>query len=208
MEKTMKGSDLVIHLTVPGTNQVIECMSRVKAKRIIFPSTYTILSDVLTPYARYKLNDENMILSSGLEYVIFRISHIYGYGVGTGDMGGVLVDFIQQALTKNTIVVSRDGYRDYIHIADVVECIHSALTNRVRGIFNLGSGQSITLCELAELIANRVKFTLGRIVGVIPPTGRCYNKPILSIEKIRKKIGFEPKVTLTEGIDELINRLR
>ncbi|MCJ7654108.1 MAG: NAD-dependent epimerase/dehydratase family protein, partial [Dehalococcoidia bacterium] len=121
-----------------GTNRVLESAKENGVKRFIFASTYTVygrLKDAeqemvtedssLNPinfYATTKLLGEDEILNAGISYVILRLSHVYGYGVGIGDFGGVLLQFIESALAKGKIVLTHgeDDIRDYIHVQDVV----------------------------------------------------------------------------------------
>ena len=214
-----------------GTNRVLEGAKENGIKRFIFTSTYTVygrLKDAeretlaedssLNPinfYATTKLISENEVLNAGIDYIILRLSHVYGYGVGIGDFGGVLLQFIESALAKSEIALTHgeDDIRDYIHVQDVVHCLEAILTSSSikNEIFNLGSGQSVTLWELAALISQRIWNLLGRRVEIISSKKEenyRLNKPSLNIGKIKERLDFEPKVSLTEGIDDLIERLK
>jgi nucleoside-diphosphate-sugar epimerase len=214
-----------------GTNRVLEGAKENGIKRFIFASSYTVygrLKDAergtltedgsLNPpnfYATTKLINEKEVLNADIDYVILRLSHVYGYGVGIGDFGGVLLKFIESALAENKIVLTHgeDDIRDYIHVHDVVHCLKAIVTSSSikKEIFNVGSGLSITLKELAELISQRILSLLGRKVEIISSrkeSNNRLNKPGLNIEKIKKIFHFEPDISLTEGINELIQKIK
>jgi nucleoside-diphosphate-sugar epimerase len=214
-----------------GTNRVLEGAKENGVKRFIFASSYTVygrLKDAeqetlaedgsLNPtnfYATTKLISEKEVLNAGIDYVTLRLSHVYGYGVGIGDFGGVLLHFIESALAKGEIVLTHgeDDIRDYIHVRDVVHCLKTIVTSSSikNEIFNLGSGQSITLGELAELISQLISNLLGRRAEIISSKKeRNYglNKPRLNIGRIRERLHFEPRISLTEGITDLIRNLK
>jgi len=213
-----------------GTNRVLEGAKENGTKRVIFASSYTVygrLKDAeretlaedgsLNPtnfYATTKLISEKEVLNAGIDYVILRLSHVYGYGVGIGDFGGVLLQFIESALAKGEIVLTHgeDDIRDYIHVRDVVHCLKAIVTSSStkNEIFNLGSGQSITLWELAELISLCIWNLLDRRVEIISSRkerNHRLNKPRLNIGRIRERLHFEPRISLTEGITDLIRKL-
>jgi UDP-glucose 4-epimerase len=213
-----------------GTNRVLEGAKENGIKRFIFASSYSVYGrlkdaerDALTEdgslnppnfYATTKLISEKEVLNADIDYVILRLSHVYGYGVGIGDFGGVLLKFIESALAESKIFLTHgeDDIRDYIHVHDVVHCLKAIVTSSLikKETFNLGSGLSITLGELAELISQRIWSLLGRKVEIIPSRKEIndrLNKPGLNIEKIRERLHFEPNISLTEGIDELIQKM-
>jgi UDP-glucose 4-epimerase len=213
-----------------GTNRVLEGAKENGIKRFIFASSYSVYGrlkdaerDALTEdgslnppnfYATTKLINEKEVLNADIDYVILRLSHVYGYGVGIGDFGGVLLKFIESALAESKIFLTHgeDDIRDYIHVHDVVHCLKAIVTSSLikKETFNLGSGLSITLGELAELISQRIWSLLGRKVEIIPSRKEIndrLNKPGLNIEKIRERLHFEPNISLTEGIDELIQKM-
>jgi len=131
----------------------------------------------------------------------------------SGAYGMVVPRFIQQALSGKPITVYGDGYqtRCFANIRDVSQALIK-LTNFSKAygqIFNLGSDEEITIKELAQ----KVKIITGSKskISFIPYT-KAYGpgfeemmqrKPDLS--KIRKAIGYEPKITLEESLKEIAN---
>ncbi|MCJ7656093.1 MAG: hypothetical protein MUO97_12500, partial [Dehalococcoidia bacterium] len=64
--------------------------------------------------------------------------------------------------------------------------------------------------ELADVISQRIWNLLGRRVEIISSKKEenyRLNKPSLNIGKIKERLDFEPKVSLDEGIDDLVERL-
>lgn len=106
------------------------------------------------PYAASKISAENFITNYGehfgLNYLIFRLSNVYGHG----DRERVIPIFLEKALKgEDLILFGNNKVIDFIYIDDVVDAFLKSIDNNVdKEIVNLGSGVSTTLKELAELV--------------------------------------------------------
>jgi UDP-glucose 4-epimerase len=89
-------------------------------------------------------------------------------------------------------------------VSDVVEAIMLSLRNEgARGVFNIGSGESVTINYLANLILRLMdKDYLNPIYA--PPRPGDIRHSIADISRARKELGFKPRVKLEVGIKELI----
>lgn len=219
----------LLQVNLLGTQTVLEAAARGGAVRVILPSTYHVYGRLLnlpagpvgeeTPlnpasiYAASKAVAESMARSAGVEEVILRLPHLYGVGVGQGDLGGVLLRFVDQAVQDSVITLDAGAadLRDYLHISDAVACLRTLAlaAGPVRGTFNVGSGQSVTLKEMAQWIAEGVGRAKGRPVEVRVPPDTIFpaGRAVLDLRKIRRECGFAPVRALQQGIDELLGRL-
>jgi hypothetical protein len=92
---------------------------------------------------------EKKIIDSRKQYVIFRVSEVYGLS-----MPGSLIEqllFVNSGEFENSI-------RDFIYDGDVISAIEIALRKEVSGVFDIASGQSIELRKLVELIKKTRQF--------------------------------------------------
>jgi dTDP-L-rhamnose 4-epimerase len=120
---------------------------------------------------------------------------------------GVLVAFLTRLAADQRITLYEDGVpkRDFVHVSDVVQANLAALrheSNRLFTVFNVGSGRPVTLKDVAELIC----LVLGRS-SEVDVTARHRLGDILNgyadLSRSRTELGYEPRVTLEEGIRDL-----
>jgi nucleoside-diphosphate-sugar epimerase len=119
-------------------------------------------------------------------------------------------NFTLRAVTDGFVIVFEGHFkRNYIHLIDVVQAFNLALENEKYfggQIFNVGLSEAniskIQLCEkIREILPD---FTFLEAALGKDPDQRNY---VVSNAKI-EALGFKPKVTLEEGIKELVNGLR
>jgi UDP-glucose 4-epimerase len=112
-------------------------------------------------------------------------------------------------MQRQPIVIFGDGEqtRDFVNVADVVEANYrAALAPHVAGAFNIGSGTRIGINHLAALVF--------RASGVEPNIRHADPRPgdvrdsLADIAAARAAFGYEPRVTLEEGLVEYVNWAR
>ncbi|MFH5801509.1 NAD-dependent epimerase/dehydratase family protein [Haladaptatus sp. CMAA 1911] len=162
-------------------------------------SPYGLQKSALDQYAR--LYEELY----GLETVALRYFNIYGPRQSSGDYSGVISIFKRQATNGEPITVNGDGEqtRDFVHIDDVVQAnILAATTDHVGEAYNIGTGVSITIRELAETIRD-ISASSSEIVHTDPRPGDIA-KSKADITKATEKLGYEPTVPINEGISSFL----
>src|SRR5262249_54313511 len=142
------------------------------------------------------------VRSFGLDGRIARIFNTYGPRSDPQD-GRVVVNLITQALRHEPLTIYLDGTqtRSLCYVSDMVEgLIRTMESDATRGeVVNLGNPEEHTILEFAQII--------GDLVGV--STTRVFTEPAVGddprmrrpeIAKARELLGWEPKVSLTEGL--------
>jgi UDP-glucuronate decarboxylase len=140
---------------------------------------------------------------------VARIFNTYGPRMHPND-GRVVSNFIVQALTGGDITVYGDGgqTRSFCYCDDLVEGLLRLMATGedVTGPINLGNPAEIAIRDLAETIVD-LTGSRSRIVSkplpVDDPRQRCPD-----IAKARSLLGWEPKVSLTDGLRETIGYFR
>jgi CDP-paratose 2-epimerase len=150
----------------------------------------------------------------GLSTVVFRHSSMYGgRQFATADQGWIGW-FCQQAVRQargdaTPFTISGDGkqVRDVLHADDMIRLYFAAVEHRaeVAGhAFNIGGGvaNSLSLLELFTLLES----LLGRTLAFTrqPPRSSDQIVFIADIAKARRLLGWEPKVSATEGVARMI----
>ncbi len=140
-----------------------------------------------------------------LDTRIVRIFNTYGDKMQKDD-GRLISNFINQALSNKPLVVYGDGKqtRSFCYIDDMIEGIMKLmLLNDLGGQFiNLGNPDERTVMETANLI-KKLTYSNSKVVfEELPEDDPSRRKP--DIKRAKKLLGFEPKVSLEEGLKKTI----
>jgi UDP-glucuronate decarboxylase len=139
---------------------------------------------------------------------IVRIFNTYGPRMAVDD-GRVISNFIVQAIREKDITVFGSGLqtRSFCYISDLIDGMVCMQENTdMVGPVNLGNPAEITIVELANRIVAATKTRSKVVHKSLPqddPTQRC---PDISIA--RRILGWEPKVTLDDGLEKTIEYFR
>jgi UDP-glucose 4-epimerase len=139
----------------------------------------------------------------GLETVPLRYFNVYGPRQNP-EYSAVVNVFFRQAADGGPLTVEGDGKqtRDFVHVSDVVQAnLLAATTDRVGEPFNVGTGSSVTVNELAETVLE-VTDSDAEITHVDPRPGDIRHSEA-DVSKIREALGYEPTVSLADGLREL-----
>ena len=135
----------------------------------------------------------------GIDTRIVRIFNTYGPRMRLDD-GRALPSFICQALRGEEVTVFGDGSqtRSFCYVSDLVEGIYRLAMSDESLPVNIGNPDEITILEFAEKILE-ITGNRGRIVfKSLPEDDPKVRQP--DISKARNALGWEPKVSLDEGL--------
>ena len=141
----------------------------------------------------------------GLENIsIVRPANIYGKGDNFGEGSMVIPSIVKRVCDgEDPLVCWGDGspVRDFIHASDVADGILLSYDNKITEPINLGSGEGNSIRQLVEAIL----FTYGKDVSVLWDSTKPNGDPIRLMDTTRAtSYGFSPKITLHEGIKEIM----
>lgn len=126
---------------------------------------------------------------------VFRLSNAFGYPLTEiSQWHLVALDFCKQAVEKNEIAINSNAEiaRDFISISSVCKAVdHFIQKEAEQGIYNLSSGDNLTLLSLASDIKKIIKNKFDQNIGIIERQERkpVQNSRILS-DKIKKAGAF------------------
>tara|TARA_B100001248_G_C27329724_1_gene430802 strand:+ start:197 stop:1135 length:939 start_codon:yes stop_codon:yes gene_type:complete len=156
-------------------------------------------------YGRTKCDGEDLVRKKIKNYVCFRLATVFGHSYRM--RSDLLVNnFVYTAIKKNKLTLFEPHFRrNFIHVRDVVNAILYTMNNfkKLRNdVYNLGlSSANISKLMLAKKIQKKFKKLKIKIVtNRKDPDKRDY---FVSNKKIEKK-GFKAKISLEDGISELI----
>jgi dTDP-glucose 4,6-dehydratase len=135
----------------------------------------------------------------GLETRIVRIFNTYGPRMRLND-GRVLPNFFYQAITGKDITVYGDGSqtRSFCYVSDLVEGIYRLLFSDYHLPVNCGNPVEITISQFAEEIIELTGTKQKVVYKPLPVDDPKQRQP--NIDKARKLLGWEPKVSRSEGL--------
>lgn len=160
-------------------------------------------------YGIDKLTVEKLLLhyskSLGRPVAILRFTSLFGPGrYSPLSRNRAIPHFIRRVQAGQAPVVYGEGKekRDYLFIRDAATAVVLVLKAQRAGIFNVGSGQGVSIKELAELIVR----LSGKKVAIDFRPGVAEREVdyALDIGKIRAELGFSPRWGLAEGLAEEI----
>lgn len=200
-----------------GTFNVLEASLHTGVKKIVYASSAAVYGEPeytpidedhplqpISPYGVSKLAGEKagVIFKDmyGLNFSAVRIFNTYG----PRQPRYVMYDFIKK-LKKTPqlleVLGTGDQVRDYCYVSDMVEAF-MVVAEKGDSIYNVAGGTSTSIKELAELMVAELSPR-----AHIYYTGKSWKGDITTltadITKL-KKLGFEPKVLLREGVQKLI----
>lgn len=139
-----------------------------------------------------------------VETVALRYFNVYGPRQRGGQYSGVIDVFLDQAHREADITVHGDGKqtRDFVHVSDVVAANCLAATQGVSGeAYNVGTGNSITIRDLAQLVAD--SFETSSTVTHVDSRDGDIKQSCPSIQKAQRQLGFEPCRSLDNELENL-----
>jgi UDP-glucose 4-epimerase len=199
---------------VDGTFAVLEGARRDGVKRFVYvassscygiPASYptpeTAPPDPRYPYALTKLLGEELVLHWAKVYRLpalsLRFFNVYGPRARTsGTYGAVFGVFLAQLLAGKPLTIVGDGEqtRDFTFVSDVVDALVVAAESDKSGeVYNVGSGSPVSVNELVRQLGS-------------PPTESIPKRPgepdctFADITKIRRDLGWMPKVAFADGV--------
>ena len=141
--------------------------------------------------------------SHGVSVGIARIFNTYGPRMRLDD-GRAFAAFASQALAGRPVTVHGDGTqtRSLCYVDDLVEGITRLAHADVPGPINLGNPEEVSILELAQLVIKAAGSSSEVVFAPRPTDDPEVRRP--DITAARKVLGWEPKVSLAEGIERTL----
>jgi UDP-glucose 4-epimerase len=203
-----------------GTASIMEAARLGGAAKVVYAasaSCYGIAEDYPTPetseiqpqypYAVTKYLGEQIVLNwgdiYGVDVISLRLSNVYGPRARASDAyGAVFGVFLAQRNANEPLTIVGDGTqtRDFTYVSDVVDAFIKSAESDVSGeIFNIGSGGTYPISELAKLIG-------GEVIHVPKRPGEPH-QTFADISKIKKAIGWAPTVSFEKGVAKVLENI-
>jgi UDP-glucose 4-epimerase len=198
-----------------------------KVKKIIFISTGGALygePDVvpadedhpvrpLSPYGTSKFSFEQYLgtfkRTFGLEFTVLRYANIYGPRQDFfAEEGRVVAIFASRMLTGKPVTIDGDGEqsRDMLHVGDAATANLAALERGDGEIFHISTGIPVSVNDLFRKLALLTDYKLAPNTG--PKRKGDVYRIALDNSRARRGLGWEPRVSLEEGLSLTVDYFR
>jgi UDP-glucose 4-epimerase len=193
-----------------ATKRLLIWAADINARRIVMASTAAVYGDPaiipthegvpvnpMSPYAEYKWRAENHLAhchGKGLTTACLRFFNVFGEGQPTsGSYAPAVARFMTQYNAFEPITVTGDGSqtRDYIYVKDVVAALIMAMSRDNFFILNIGSGEELSILEVAESFGGEIQFVPKRN----EPYQSCADIKMATIE-----LGWTPSTSIISWI--------
>jgi dTDP-glucose 4,6-dehydratase len=138
---------------------------------------------------------------------IVRIFNTYGPRMRIRD-GRAVPAFISQALVNEDVTVFGDGTqtRSFCYISDLVDGIIRLMLSKETGPINIGNPQEMTIEQIARVIIEMTGSKSKIIYKPLPTDDPKVRQPDITLA--RTLLGWEPKVSLEQGLGRTIDYFR
>lgn len=216
---SLKDPVLYESVNVGGTLVLLEACRRAGVKRFVFASSSSVYGDgkapfreeeddlrPVSPYGVSKLLAEHYVRVyaelHGLQATCLRFFTVYGPRQRP-DLA--IRSFTAAILEGREIPMFGDGSteRDYTHITDILQGALAAIDRpEPFAVYNLGESRPVPLRRLIELLGEYA----GKkpLIRAMPEQPGDVKRTFASIEKARKNLGYDPKVTIEEGLRDFV----
>jgi UDP-glucose 4-epimerase len=208
-------------INIQGTHNVLKAALEGGVKKLIFSSSASVYGNPvylpmgedhplnpITPYCVSKIADEyllKMFSNRGLKYIALRNFNVYGLRQSVDAYyTSVILSFVKRIMNREPPMILGDGKQsmDFVNVSDVVNANLLAMESDVENeVFNVGSGESTSVKELAEMIIEIFGEDMKPIYH--GETKVIVQRRQADISKIGKFLGFKPETKLKNGLDEI-----
>jgi UDP-glucose 4-epimerase len=212
--------DAYFNANVVGTFNIVQACKMSGVKKIIYAassSCYGIPDSFPTsefaeirpqyPYALTKRVGEEIVLHwsqvYGIPAISCRFFNVYGTRSRTsGTYGAVFGVFLAQKLANKEMTIVGDGTqtRDFTYVTDVANALLAAAkSNTSNQIYNIGSGKTVSINKLVELIGGKSIYIPKR-----PGEPDC---TFADISKIKSELKWTPEISIEEGVNLVLENI-
>ena len=164
------------------------------------------------PYSHSKILSEHAARfyadRFGVRVTIVRPFNVYGPGQ---DPRFLIPSLLRQATddssTTFTVADSRPR-RDYIHVRDLVDLIVALYRGVVSGTFNAGSGALVAIPELVATLNALLDGPARPLESLDQSRPQEIVDPVADTTRAQTAVGWRPKISLREGLAEMLSALR
>ncbi|MFV0390961.1 MAG: NAD-dependent epimerase/dehydratase family protein [Paludibacteraceae bacterium] len=205
VEQSFEDIDIVWQYNKQGTFRVLE-FARKAGSKIVYAGSSTKFGDgglgrTQSPYAWTKSSNTELVKNYGawfnMPYAITYFYNVYGNREIESGKYATLIALFKHKMKNNealTIVLPGTQKRNFTHIDDIVSGLILVGENGYGDEFGIGSPDSYTIVEIAEMFGGKIEFLPER-------KGNRMRADVMTLKT--EELGWKPTRTIKDYIDEL-----
>ena len=204
----VKGTENIFKLANKYNVKVVYASSSsVYGHKDIMPIKENSIREPINPYGQTKLDDEQLYekySKMGTSIIGLRYFNIFGEGQ-TLEYAGVITKFLDRIRERKSPIIFGDGsqIRDFVFVQDIVMANLLAMTSNVtNSLLNIGTGNALTILELANMVIDISKLELKPIFK--KPLEGDIKKSHADVSLAIQTLNWKPKKDLREWLMEVI----
>lgn len=205
-----------------GTAVVLEAARKAGVHRFVHSSSAAVFGELVTmpiaedhpqnpdsPYGVSKLAAEKYVLCFGRLYgmgvVCLRYFNVYGTNQRYDAYGNVIPIFAEQLAAGCPLTIYGDGEqtRDFVNVRDVALANYLAAVREASGVYNIGSGTSITINDLVRLVTSASSAGSRPVVHMPPRAGEVRHCRA-DVTKAVAELGYQAATSLEQGVGDYL----
>jgi UDP-glucose 4-epimerase len=216
-------------LNILGTINILDhCLANQSVKKIVYassggamygdpadlPCTEETVAAPISPYGLSKNTAERYVWlyttfprhGAKLQATVLRYSNVYGPRQDPQGEAGVCAIFSNKMLNREVPTIFGDGsqIRDYIYVGDIASANLAVLDKGEGQAYNISTGEGTTTLQVFEEIKKATRF-VGEPMKAAERPGEI-QAVVLSSQKIKTALGWQAKVSFSQGIAQTINQ--
>ncbi|MCV0400966.1 MAG: NAD-dependent epimerase/dehydratase family protein [Nitrosopumilus sp.] len=223
--ESLKNPNETYEVNVKGTENILKACKKNSIKKIIALSSAAVYGNNDNPNHKFRENDKTIPISPyGISKIkmeesiqkssktdknnsiVLRLFNVYGKGQ-TDEYAGVISKFIDKIKNNESLIIFGEGNqtRDFIYIDDLVELITNIINQNFKKkfeVYNIGNGKPCKIIDLANLMI-KISPSKNKIIFKEKREGEIVHS-IAAIDKAKKELNFNPKISLEVGIKKLL----
>ncbi|MFI5559185.1 NAD-dependent epimerase/dehydratase family protein [Amycolatopsis japonica] len=211
-----------IDINMVGNHNVFAAAADEGVERVVFASTASVYGDPkrlpmheddelkpLTPYCISKRAGEDMLgfyeRTKGLSWNALRFFNVYGPGQKIeAYYTSVINHFIQRLRAGQPPIIDGRGDQsmDFVHVTDLARAVVAALESEQGCVpINIGTGIDTSIATLAKILIDAVGVNVEPLFN---ERDVLVSRRAADITRAREILGWEPKISVEEGMYELV----
>jgi UDP-glucose 4-epimerase len=179
-----------------------------ESKEAAEPFTEVDAVSPLGAYGKGKVAAEALLTAAGAEGLpaaILRVTNVYGMADLTGVPQGVIPAIARAADEGRPFEMwgSGEAVKDYLHVRDLAEAVEAVISNRLSGIFNVASGETISLHAILQMAQLHLRKAIATTHKPAPAWDVQHAR--YSSAKLRTATRWAPQVRFADGLTETLN---
>ncbi len=228
VQESFLNLELTKNVNVKGTKNLLEACQENNITNVIVASSAAVYGDCkdskvylsenaktnpVSSYGESKLEMEEIVKTLSKQHdfnaIILRFFNIYGTGQSP-EYAGVITKFLKKISKNEPLEIFGDGSqtRDFVSVQDVIEsifCAISKIEGRQGAIFNIGSGKSVSINELAKSMISVSNKNLDIKYLEEKKDEIRFSQADISLAK--KVLDYNPKTGFEDGIKDLMKSM-